>query len=725
MALKSGDVVGGRFTLKDQLGKGGFGTVWRAEHADLAQDYALKVLNSDIALNEEAHKRFLREVKLATSFVHQYAVQIREFGRDSETGALYFTMDMVAGRSLEQVLQEDGTLSVTRVVRLGIQALQVLEKAHEAGFVHRDLKPANLMLTSGKSGLDEIRVLDFGIAKAITTASDSTGAVTLTGMTIGTLPYMSPEQAQGKKLDARSDLYSVGVILFQLLTGRRPIEADDDAEDSRQSLLFKLVAEPPQELSALAPKCPAALCAAIMTSLQKNASDRHAGAGEFRVALERAAEECGVSAAKLTQGVPMEMPVPKTESSPKASPALAPTVPWKPPRELLDDEQGTITEAAAPLNPTVEVAAPLNPTVETAAPLNPTVEAAVPFSADGETTPMPARLRPATAKTRANPAAAADSPKAEQTPAASTVPASPSGSPGMGLIAALVLLVAVVGAGLSFVGAGDDEPSNVGTSSGVGSDPVPEPGSDPVPEPSSDPVPEPSSDPVPEPGSDPVPEPGSDPVSDTSSDPVPDTSSDPVPDTSSDPVHEPTPVESPDPTPTPPKTPDEPVRDPVPVPDAMTAPDRPAPAAAVLFPYAFSLRTLGGTPLTAAQFQGRVLIVNYWATWSGPSAKVVPHLLALKKRHGDAVIVVGLVLGAPGESSAEQVRSVQIKKGQLGISYPLGLIGDRAEIEKQIPEFKGLPTTLVLDKWGRVRAQKVGPIDEQALERLVAPLLAE
>jgi thiol-disulfide isomerase/thioredoxin len=157
----------------------------------------------------------------------------------------------------------------------------------------------------------------------------------------------------------------------------------------------------------------------------------------------------------------------------------------------------------------------------------------------------------------------------------------------------------------------------------------------------------------------------------------------------------------------------------------MAAPDRPAPAAPVLFPYAFSLRTPGGTPLTAAQFQGRVLIVNYWATWSAPSAKVVPHLLALKKKHGDALSIVGLVLGPIGDSPAAQLRSVQIKKAQLGINYPLGLIGDRSEIETQIPEFKGLPTTLVLDKWGRVRAQKVGPTDERSLERLVGPLLVE
>lgn len=179
MDLKTGDVVGGRFTLKELLGKGGYGTVWRARHADLDQDYALKVLNPEIAKSDEGRKRFLREVKASTSFVHQYAVQVREFGRDEKRGCLYFTMDMVPGDTLEDILKAEGPLDPGRVIRMVVQALSALEKAHQAGLVHRDLKPANLMLTVSSGGEEEVRVLDFGIAKAISSIGEDTDVVTL------------------------------------------------------------------------------------------------------------------------------------------------------------------------------------------------------------------------------------------------------------------------------------------------------------------------------------------------------------------------------------------------------------------------------------------------------------------------------------------------------------------------------------------------------------------
>lgn len=274
--LGPGSVVAGRFRLLERLGRGGYGTVWRARHEQLGKDVALKLLNPDVAQDEEARRRFLKEVESATSFVHKFAVQVREFGMEP-SGQLYFTMDLAAGRTLREILDQEGPMTPERAARLGAQVCEVLKEAHQAGIVHRDLKPLNLILTEGRDG-EEVRVLDFGIAKAMGSALKETSGLTVTGTTIGTLRYMSPEQARGRKLDGRSDLYSLAVVMFEALSGRLPIEADPDAEDTRQSLQFKLVTEPPLDLAAVVPGVPRPLRAAVMRCLEKLPDDRFADA---------------------------------------------------------------------------------------------------------------------------------------------------------------------------------------------------------------------------------------------------------------------------------------------------------------------------------------------------------------------------------------------------------------------------------------------------------------
>lgn len=292
-----GALIGRRFRLLARLGKGGFGTVWRAQHEHLGRDVALKLLNTDIATDEDARRRFLKEVEATTAFVHKYAVVLREFGQEP-SGQLFFSMDLVEGRTLRAVLDAEGPLAPARANRLAAQALEVMEEAHAAGLVHRDLKPQNLMLTRGRDGQEEVRVLDFGIAKAMSTAHKNTSGLTLTGMTVGTLHYMSPEQAQGKRLDGRSDLYSLGVVLYEALSGKLPIEADPDAEDTKQSLLYRLVAAPPDDLARAAPGVPPALARVVMQALEKAPGDRWPYATAFRDALLAAVPE----AASRTSG---------------------------------------------------------------------------------------------------------------------------------------------------------------------------------------------------------------------------------------------------------------------------------------------------------------------------------------------------------------------------------------------------------------------------------------
>jgi len=279
-----GAVVGGKFVIKELLGRGGFGDVYRAAHQELGRDVALKVLHPAVARDAAAQRRFLAEVEAATSFVHKYAVQVREVGRDGDD--LYFTMDLVEGWTLEQVLAEEGRLEPERAAGVGLMTLEALEEAHKAGLVHRDIKPANIMLTAGPDGEEEVRVLDFGIATAITRATEQeTPQLTAPGVTVGTLSYMSPEQAEGRALDARSDVYSVGVVLYEALSGVRPTEPNPGAESQQQSFLMNLLVKAPPHLLEIDPGLPPDMCEVVHTALEKAPDARYRDAFAFQQAI--------------------------------------------------------------------------------------------------------------------------------------------------------------------------------------------------------------------------------------------------------------------------------------------------------------------------------------------------------------------------------------------------------------------------------------------------------
>lgn len=284
--LRVGSTVAGKFELRQLLGVGGFGRVFRASHVELKEDVALKVLNLRIDGDAQAERRFRREVKTTRSFLHRYAVPLREFGRDPVTNSLYFTMDLVEGLSLDSVLDREGPLEPARAIALSVQTLEALGEAHRQGLVHRDLKPGNMLVTQGVAGEEEVRLVDFGIAKAIH-AAESGEDVPDENSLVGTLAYMSPEQAQCLPLDARSDLYSMGVVLYELLSGHHPIEPEEGAADVRHSFLCRIVSHPPEPLSA---EVPSPLREVVSTALSKDCDERFQSAAQFGEALTRAAQ---------------------------------------------------------------------------------------------------------------------------------------------------------------------------------------------------------------------------------------------------------------------------------------------------------------------------------------------------------------------------------------------------------------------------------------------------
>ncbi len=301
-----GEVIGGKYLIRSKLGEGGMGSVYLVRHTDLQQDYALKVLNPDIAANEAFRERFLREAKAASAFTHKHAVTIRDFGHDGD--ALYMTMDFSRGRNLKSILDKEGTMSEARAANIAQQCLLALREAHAAGLVHRDLKPENVMIET-RNGKDFVRILDFGVAKMVGTTEDAedTEAPTLTrtGTVVGTIQYMSPEQASGDPdIDARSDLYSLAAIFYECVTGKRHIEAANS-----QQMMFKLATEDPPPLSTHVKGVSKKVEKLVMKNLARDRKQRSPDAERFLAELEACAGMLHSSVAIKRGGIPLAVPI--------------------------------------------------------------------------------------------------------------------------------------------------------------------------------------------------------------------------------------------------------------------------------------------------------------------------------------------------------------------------------------------------------------------------------
>lgn len=217
-----GRVIDNRFTITSLLGAGGMGAVYRARQHSMNREVALKVMRRNLSSDEQAITRFHREAEAASRLTGPHAITVFDFGH-TEDGLLYIVMELLNGRPLSRVVDDEaGPMAPARAVLITIQILDALAEAHAASVLHRDLKPDNVFLVEQQGSEDFVKVLDFGIAKIVGAAGTK---LTTTGMIFGTPTYMSPEQAQGIEMDARGDLYSVGVILFELLAGLPPFEA--------------------------------------------------------------------------------------------------------------------------------------------------------------------------------------------------------------------------------------------------------------------------------------------------------------------------------------------------------------------------------------------------------------------------------------------------------------------------------------------------------------------
>jgi hypothetical protein len=284
VALSPDDPLVGRslpggYLILELVGIGGMGRVYRAEQTNLGRTVAVKIIHPHLVGEENAAARFITEARAASRLNHPHSVGIIDFGK-SPDGLLYLVMEFLRGRDLARVIYEDGPLPFRRIVDVLRQTLEALAEAHNASIIHRDLKPENIILEPVRSGGDFVKVVDFGLAKI--RADTTQPSITSPGIVCGTPEYMSPEQARGDVLDARSDLYAVGVILYQLLTGRLPFEA----ESPTQVVLAHLT-QAPRDPRETAPErqIPQALVDVTLKILSKDPNDRYSDSDEMAAAL--------------------------------------------------------------------------------------------------------------------------------------------------------------------------------------------------------------------------------------------------------------------------------------------------------------------------------------------------------------------------------------------------------------------------------------------------------
>ena len=257
-----GLVIRGRYRVLQKLGQGGMGSVYLAEQMAVSRNVALKVVHGDFARDAEFVKRFRLEARLAASLNHRNVVTIYDFDQ-AEDGSLFIAMEYLNGRTLAEVVRQEGACAVGRAIGLSLQIAQGLEAAHTAGVIHRDIKPQNIMVLNGE---DQIKLMDFGIARL----SDVRGqGLTRTGVVMGTPAYMSPEQIEGGEITRQTDIYAFGIVLYELLTGTVPFAAA-----TASAVFVQQLREPPRPVRSLNAKIPEAVDRVVLQALEKNPEAR-------------------------------------------------------------------------------------------------------------------------------------------------------------------------------------------------------------------------------------------------------------------------------------------------------------------------------------------------------------------------------------------------------------------------------------------------------------------
>src|SRR6201992_1571686 len=278
--------LGDRYELDGVVGRGGMAEVYRARDLRLDRVVAIKTLRPDLARDQTFQARFRREAQSAASLHHPSIVAVYDTGEDMSTGTPvpYIVMEYVDGRTVRDLLIEGHRLLPERTLEIVSGVLRALEYSHQAGIVHRDIKPGNVMVT--RNG--DIKVMDFGIARAM---NDAQATMTQTAQVIGTAQYLSPEQARGERVDARSDLYSTGCLMYELLTGRPPFTGD-----SPVAIAYQHVRETPVPPSRIDPSLPPWADSIVLKAMAKDPADRYQSADEMRMDVQRAMNDIAVAA---------------------------------------------------------------------------------------------------------------------------------------------------------------------------------------------------------------------------------------------------------------------------------------------------------------------------------------------------------------------------------------------------------------------------------------------
>lgn len=291
-----------QFRIEALIGAGGMGRVYRARQTTVDRDVAIKVLHSELVQNPDAVRRFQREAKVSTAVDHPNVVRVFLFGQLPD-GSLYLVMEYLKGQSLLDVMSQ-GSLPLARSLHVATQICEAVGEAHTHGVVHRDIKPENIMLISRGRDQDFVKVLDFGIARFL---SGEQTIATQSGLIFGTARYISPEGAEGEHTDARSDVYSIAIVLYQMLCGETPFDSP-----SPVAMLMKHIHEPPPHLLTRVDdgRIPIAVADVVMRALAKNPDARYADAAAFGQALKQAAKGARLDLASMRPGPAAIAPAP-------------------------------------------------------------------------------------------------------------------------------------------------------------------------------------------------------------------------------------------------------------------------------------------------------------------------------------------------------------------------------------------------------------------------------
>ncbi|MDQ2805780.1 MAG: protein kinase, partial [Chloroflexota bacterium] len=336
--LPANTVLMSRYKLLDKLGDGGAAVVYRAEDLRLGRVVAIKVLRPEFVGNAEQVTRFENEARAAAALAAPNIVDVYDYGNDA--GTLFIAMQYIDGEDLKSYIRERGRLQPVEAARIAADVCSALAAAHERGLIHRDVKPQNILID--RRG--QVRLSDFGIAKALAGAGQG---LTQAGMTYGTAAYLSPEQATGAAVGPYSDLYSLGLVLFEMLCGHEPFQGDNPA-----AVAYKQVYEPLPSLEECAPSTPARLLAVVTRATQKNPALRYAQAADMAADLHGFA----LNSDGYTPAVPVAALVPVASAAGVSVPV--PLEPVAVPAAAAPDYQPT---AGYPLAPAAAAAPPINP----------------------------------------------------------------------------------------------------------------------------------------------------------------------------------------------------------------------------------------------------------------------------------------------------------------------------------------------------------------------------